>query len=119
MIVNKKMDLQDIVDNGKKCYPDMVKFCIDKKRRIIAIDEDMHIDMEHELYDNGSDYNDIFGGNIMLDEENPYFEWEAHPNIERNHLLGTGIGREITDESLINELKDIVTENINIRGLKK
>ena len=30
--------------------------------------------MEHELYDDGSDYGDIFGGDIMISGEKPYKE---------------------------------------------
>ena len=55
-----------------------------------------HIDLENELYDNGSENGDIFGGNIMKDPIEVV--WEAHPNIERNRTLGIGRGREITDQ---------------------
>lgn len=69
----------------------------------------MHIEMEHELYDDGSDYKDIFGGDIMTDsDEGIQIIWEAHPNIERNRELGIGAGRELTDEKTIEELTEII-----------
>ena len=80
-----------------------------RKEREVCIDEDMHIDMEHMLYDDGSSYEDIYGGNIMVDRDKPYIVWEAHPNIERNKTLG-GAGRLITDEAVIDELMSILTE---------
>ena len=84
----------------------MVKFCIDRKKKLVAIDGDMHIDLENELYDNGSDSCDIYGGNIM---KNPVeVVWEAHPNIDRNKELGIGRGRELTDQRTIDELFDIL-----------
>ena len=73
---------------------------------IVAIDGDMHIDLENELYDNGSENGDIFGGNIMKDPIEVV--WEAHPNIERNRTLGIGRGREITDQKTKDELFDIL-----------
>lgn len=109
MVLHRTIELNDIIKTGNKFFPDMIKFCIDRKRRVVCIDEEMHIDMEHMLYDSGSDYEDIYGGNIMLDEEKPYIIWTAHPNIERNKKLG-GRGRLITDEATIMELSDILYE---------
>ena len=94
---------------AKKYHPDMIKFCIDKRRRIVCIDEEMHIDMEHRLYDAGSSYEDIYGGNIMIDREPPEIVWEAHANIERNRSLG-GSGRELRDDKTIAELSEILYE---------
>lgn len=107
MIVSEPIELTSLLNDGNHYYPDMIKFCIDEKRKVICIDEEMHIDMEHMLYDDGSEYSDIYGGNIMLDKEQPYVIWEGHPNIERNKALG-GRGREITDERKIDELSDIL-----------
>lgn len=59
-------------------------------------------------YDNGSDFEDIYGGNIMKDPVEVI--WEAHPNIERNRTLGIGRGREITDEKTADELFEILKE---------
>ncbi len=109
MIPKHEIYLDDIKNNGNKYFPDMIKFCMDKKRRVICIDEEMHIDMEHELYDDGSEYEDIYGGNIMIDCDPPKIEWEAHPNIERNRTLG-GHGRKLTDENTIDELTEILCQ---------
>ena len=38
MIVSEIMDLNDIWQNHNHYYDDMVKFCIDRKRKVIAID---------------------------------------------------------------------------------
>ena len=109
MVLHEAIDIQSLIDNGNQYFPDMIKFCIDKKRRVVCIDEEMHIEMEHMLYDDGSDYSDIYGGNIIIDSEKYSIVWEAHPNIERNKKLG-GKGRILTDESTIIELSDILYE---------
>ena len=108
MILKEKTELQDLIDKGNHYFPDMIKFCIDKKRKLVCIDEEMHIDMEHMLYDDGSSYEDIYGGNIMFDV-NKTIIWSAHPNIERNKKLGS-IGRILTDKMIIEELTDILNE---------
>lgn len=37
-------------------------------------------------------------------------EWEAHPNIVRNRLLGIGRGRRLDDYDIIEALKIILTK---------
>ena len=106
MIIREIQNLEDIWKDHNHYYDDMVKFCIDRKRKVVAIDADMHIDLEYELYDDGSDNKDIFGGNIMKDPVEVV--WESHPNIERNKELGIGRGRELTDQATIDELFDIL-----------
>jgi hypothetical protein len=106
MIIDRPTDIEDIWENHNHYYDDMVKFCIDRKRQIVAIDADMHIDLEYELYDAGSDNKDIYGGNIMKDPLEVI--WESHPNIDRNKELGIGRGRELTDQATIDELFDIL-----------
>ncbi len=112
MIINDTVELESLKKNGNRCYPERIKFCIDRKRKVVAIDEEMHIDMEHELYDDGSDYGDIFGGDIMISGEKPYIVWEAHPNIQRNREMGIGAGRKLTDTALIDELKEILVSRV-------
>ncbi|MCQ2536265.1 MAG: DUF5674 family protein [Lachnospiraceae bacterium] len=109
MILKESIELEKLINEGNKFFPDMIKFCIDIKRRVVCIDEEMHIDMEHVLYDDGSEYEDIYGGNIMIDEETPYVVWEAHPNIERNKVLG-GHGRLLQDEAVIETLNGILVK---------
>ena len=110
MILNEKISIERLINEGNKCYPDRIKFCIDRKRQRVSIDEDIHVIMEHELYDDGSDYKDVFGGDILFG--NGLFGmkvvWEAHPNVERNRELQIGYGREITDDAIKDELFDIL-----------
>ncbi len=107
MVLTEKQMLDDLILNGNRFFPDMIKFCIDIKRKRVCIDEEMHIDMEHMLYDDGSSYEDIYGGNIMIDCDPPEIVWEAHPNIERNRMLG-GHGRLLSDEKTIESLSAIL-----------
>ncbi len=110
MIIKEPISLNDIWTDHNHYYDDMVKFCLDRKRRVVAIDADMHSDLENELYDDGSDDRDIYGGNIMKDPIEVI--WEAHPNIARNQELGIGKGRELTDLNTIDELFEILKDSI-------
>ena len=68
MVLKEKTALKELIENGNKFYNDRIKFCIDKERRIVAADSSFHIEMEYELYDDGSNPQDIFGGDIVIDD---------------------------------------------------
>ncbi|MBR1478442.1 MAG: hypothetical protein IJ608_10840 [Lachnospiraceae bacterium] len=106
MILTEPIELEKLKEISKGFYPDRIKFCIDRIQKKVAIDEEMHIDMEWELIDAGANQNDIFGGDILLDPISVI--WESHPNIERNRILHTGYGRKLEDEKLIDELFEIL-----------
>lgn len=106
MILKEIISVDDLFKLEPQYYPDMIKFCLDSERRVVAVGREMHTDMEYELYDDGSDMNHIFGGNIMKDPV--AVVWESHPNIDRNRELGIGAGRLITDETTKNKLLDVL-----------
>lgn len=109
MVLKEYISIDKLINEGNQEYPDRIKFCIDKKRRVVAIDEAMHIDMENELFDDGSNQEDIYGGDIIIKNAPNYnIQWESHPNIEQNRKMGNGNGRLLTDARLIDELFDIL-----------
>ena len=115
MVLKDKITSTELQDKYSHYMESMIKFCIDRKRRIIAIDREMHIEMEHELYDDGSEYSDIYGGNIIVEDgEVVDIEWEAHPNIERNRELSIGAGRKLTNQAVIEELSEILNDWIHM-----
>lgn len=106
MVLDKPVLLEELKEKSHNYYPDRIKFCIDRKRKKVAADGEMHIDMEYELIDDGSDLENIFGGDIILEPVS--ILWESHSNIERNRLLGTGTGRKLADQKVIDELFEIL-----------
>lgn len=109
MILREKMDIEDLWKLDDQFYPERMKFCIDKKRRVVSVNMEMHIDMENELYDDGSKEEDIYGGDLFREPVGKIV-WEAHPNIARNRELGMGAGRELKNQKIIDELFDILKE---------
>ena len=54
MILREKIDIEKLINNSNNYYPDRIKFCIDRKRKVVSVDEEYHIDMENELFSDGS-----------------------------------------------------------------
>ena len=107
MVLKNVITTEELFKMEPQFFPDKVKFCLDMKRKTVAVNCEMHTDMEYELFDDGSDMRDIFGGNIIKSPVS--VEWEAHPNIARNRERGIGMGRLITDEDIKQQLLDILT----------
>ena len=108
MILTKRISLEELkaMDNGY--YADRIKFCVDIKRNKVAVNEEIHNDMEIELYDDGSNDKDIFGGDIILKPEISIL-WEAHPNIARNRELHIGQGRLLSNEEYRQKCFDVLS----------
>ena len=108
MIAERKMELQEIHDMNPCFFEDMVKIVIDRRLHRIALQAEMHSDLQLELYDTGSNEKDLYGANIYWDGS---LEWTSTINVARNRELQGGVyGRELKDEAIIAELTDIVNE---------
>ena len=104
MILTKKMTIDELKDIDNGYYPDRIKFCVDIERKIVAINEEIHNDMEIELYDDGSKESSIFGGDIILKPEISVL-WEAHPKE-----LNIGQGRLLSDETYKQRCFDVLKQ---------
>ena len=107
MILRQRVSLEEIKQMEPQYFDDMVKIVIDAKRELVAVNLEMHSDLGIELYDDGSDENDLFGANIIYDDHS--IEWSSTLNVKQNKKIQNGtFGRIITDENTIAILTDIV-----------
>ena len=73
-----KSDLQ----NAKNVLGGMVKAVVDTEKELLAIDAEMHADLEQLLLENGSRQDDLWGINLWLDEEgDDFIEFDSIINI--------------------------------------
>ena len=60
----------------------MVKAVVDIEKEIIAIDAEMHADLEQLLLENGSNQDDLWGINLWFEEEgDDFIEFDSMINI--------------------------------------
>ena len=63
-------------------FSDMMKIVVDVERNILAVDADMHADLEELLLSNGSRQKDLWGANIYPGEDQEDFlEYTSFINI--------------------------------------
>lgn len=66
MIIHRPVQFQELWDNRKSGYEDMIKVVVDVSSGLLAIDAEVHADLEEELLQHGSDGNDLWGANLYL-----------------------------------------------------
>jgi hypothetical protein len=80
MILKEPINFSKLFDVCRFMYYDeMVKAVVDIERELIAIDGDMHADLEKMLLENGSQQRDLWG--INLYPENERIEFDSLINI--------------------------------------
>ncbi len=103
--VNK---LKDMAENH---FVDMLKAVVDIDRQLIALDAELHSDLEALLLDNGSSQSSLWGINIYpeLDKDN-YLEFDSMINLRPSQ---GNISRGVDDEKIRLKIIEVVEKWIS------
>ena len=82
IIIKEPININNIVEMASNRYGDMVKAVADVRRELVAVDSDLHSDLETLLLEDGSAQEDLWGYNIYpeLDGED-FIEFDSLINI--------------------------------------
>lgn len=101
-------DLLSIAENG---FGEMVKAVVDIDLEIVAIDAELHSDLEALLLEQGSAQNNLWGINYYPELENDDFvEFDSMINIRPNR---DNKSRSVEDESIQKKIIEISKKWIN------
>ena len=67
MIVRDELTLDELKQRVSTLFGDMVKAVVDVERELIALDDELHSDLEALLLEEGSKQKDLWGINLYLD----------------------------------------------------
>ncbi len=71
-LIDKQTNKKDLLKSSSMVFDDdMIKAVVDTKNNLIAVDAELHADLEQFLLDNGSSQDDLWGINLFLTEESP------------------------------------------------
>ena len=73
-----RAELREMADGS---FGDMVKAVVDISRGLLAVNADLHADLEALLLENGSAQHDLWGINLYPDEEEDFVEFDSLINI--------------------------------------
>ena len=81
-ILQKPVLREELKRIAENTFGDMVKCVADVRTNLLAIDADLHADLERLLLDNGSAQEDLWGFNLWVEEEGEDFvEFDSLINI--------------------------------------
>jgi hypothetical protein len=111
MIIKKPVQFSEIWNHRKTAFEDMIKVVVDVSVGLLAIDAELHADLEEELIQHGSDGNDLWGANLHLSPtaETAYrIEFSALINIRPS----TGNRSMMIENETIREQVDRIVHNL-------
>jgi hypothetical protein len=81
-IINKTVSLDELWRSKETEFTEVMKIVVDIKKHIMAIDAEMHVDLEQLLLNDGSDQKDLWGANIYPQRSgDDFIEYTALINI--------------------------------------
>ena len=110
MIVSEKMSIEELKKIASNMFGDLVKAVVDVEKGIIALDAELHADLEALLLENGSLQKNLWGINFYPEIENDDFvEFDSMINMRPSQGNKT---RGIDDEEIRKKIIEIVAKRI-------
>jgi len=109
-IINQAISRKILADMAQNFYGEMVKGVVDIDRRIMALDAELHSDLEKFLLEDGSDQKSLWGINLYPDVEgDDFIEFDSLINISprRNNF-----SRNVEDDAIRSQIRSIVNNLI-------
>lgn len=110
LIVTKKISVAELQRMSESFSEGLVKAVVDVQQKIMAVDAELHSDLERLLIENGSCQENLWGINIYPDlEDEDFVEFDAMINIrprQNNRCRG------VEDESLRKAILRIVDTHV-------
>ena len=108
IIITNPTTIQEIKEKHNNFFDNLVKIVIDIEKETIAIDAELHADLESYLLENDSEQQNLWGANIYIDKPN-FIEFTSLINIRPNQ---NNRSMEIQDDVLKIKIQNIVKKFI-------
>lgn len=109
-ILQQPISRKELTVIAENTFGDMVKAVADVKRGLLAIDADLHADLERLLLENGSAGEDLWGFNLWVEEDGDGFiEFDSLINIRS---WQGNPSRDVLSPDIRKAIKDIVSQHI-------
>ena len=107
-ILNEKVDIDKLrTIETETFFEDMIKAVVDTEQEIIAVNAELHSDLEQMLLESGSSQKSLYGINILLDEKE--IEYDSLINPPRNREAGfPRAGRTVADPVARQKIEEAV-----------
>ena len=105
-ILRQAISIGELKELAQNTFGDMIKCVADVKRGLLAVDADLHADLERLLLEDGSAQESLWGFNLWVEEEGEDFiEFDSLINIRSWQGNPT---RDVVDPEVRDTIKSIV-----------
>lgn len=112
-IQKEKLNELGVFGEKETFFEDMIKCVVDIEKGLLAINAELHSDLEKYLLDNGSDNQNLYGINILLDDYE--IEFDSLINPPRNREAGfPRVGRDVADPIARRKIVEVVNKWIEL-----
>jgi hypothetical protein len=109
-IVDGSISRDELRSLAQGLFGNMVKAVVDVSRELIALDAELHADLEAELLQSGSDQRDLWGINLYPDEPlERFIEFDSMINVRPSQDNRT---RNVEDPRIRSRIALIVSKRI-------
>ncbi len=107
-ILEKRMTLDELRSIASDTFGDMVKAVVDVDRRLVALDAELHSDLEALFLDNGSRQQDLWGINLYpLMAGDDFLEFDSMINMRPSQ---GNMSRGVEDRAVRQTITGIIEE---------
>ena len=109
-ILRQAISISELKELAQNTFGDMIKCVADVKRGLLAVDADLHADLERLLLEDGSAQESLWGFNLWVEEEGEDFiEFDSLINIRS---WQGNPSRDVVDPDIREAIKAIVNKYI-------
>lgn len=106
MKITKEVTLTDLKEMSKNFFGNMVKAVVDIERELIALDAELHSDLEALLLEDGSSQKHLWGINLYPEEAADFLEFDSMINIRPSQ---NNFSRDVEDEEARKKISDFIS----------
>ena len=109
-IIKEKLSLDELKQMAAAMFGDMVKAVVDADREWIAIDAELHSDLEALLLESGSQQSSLWGINLYPGaQEQDFLEFDSMINMRPS---GGNQSRGVESEAVRKKIRAVVSKRI-------
>lgn len=107
-ILTEKISREQLKELASNTFVDMIKCVADVNRGLLAVDAELHADLESMLLEQGSEQEFLWGFNLYPDETgDDFIEFDSLINIR---AWQGNRSRDVEDESVRKQIKELVSK---------
>ncbi len=108
IILDKTITVVELKEIAGNAFGDMVKAVVDVDRNLVALDAELHSDLEALLLGNGSEQQALWGVNFYpFLEGDDFLEFDSMINIRPSQ---GNMSRSVLDEKTRQRIRDVIDE---------